>query len=115
MDVRFDSLRLREIILRGQARAKTLADSLRGEENILRGRTIRFFIENKKPKRIVAIDNASSLYYITDNREQGANFATADTIRIFFQEGKLDSINIRGGARGTYYPEAFKKEMKIEQ
>ncbi len=116
MEVHFDSLRLRKIILLGQAEARTLADSVTGEEDILKGKQIYFFVENKKPKRIIAIDNASSLYYITDeNSEKGANFATADTIKIFFNQGHLDSLSIIGGARGTYYPEAFKKEIQVDQ
>ncbi len=115
MKVYFDSLRLRQITLIGQAEARTLADSLTGEEDVLKGKLIHFFIKNKKPERIIAIDNASSLYYITDeNAEKGANYATADTIKIFFNAGRLDSLSIIGGARGTYYPEAFKKEMKLE-
>jgi len=117
MEVYFDSLRLKQITLLGEAEARTLADSSTGEEDVLKGKRIHFFIKDKKPERIIAIDNASSLYYITDANaeDKGANFATADTIKIFFQAGKLDSIGILGGARGTYYPEAFKKEIKVEQ
>ena len=117
MEVYFDSLRLKQITLLGQAEARTLADSLTGDEDVLKGKVIHFFIKNKKPERIFAIDNASSLYYVTDENaeDRGVNFATADTIKIFFEAGKLDSISIIGGARGTYYPEAFKKEIKLEQ
>ncbi len=114
MTVYFDSLKLRRIVLEGAAIAKTLADSLNGEYDILKGKIIRFYIKNKKPERIIAIDNASSLYYITEqDQDQGANFATADTIKIFFNQGKLDSLAILGGAQGTYYPEKFKKEAQI--
>lgn len=114
MSVYFDSLKLRKIKLEGAAVAKTLADSTTNEYDILKGKLIYFYIENKKPKRIIAINNASSLYYVTEQTEdQGANFATADTIKIFFNEGKLDSIAILGGAQGTYYPEKFKKEATI--
>ncbi|MHB2148546.1 OstA-like protein [Calditrichota bacterium LG25] len=115
MEVYFDSLRLKRITLIGEAEARTLADSTTGEEDVLKGKLIHFHIKNKKAERIIAIDNASSLYYITDeNGERGANYATADTIKIFFQAGRLDSISIIGGARGTYYPEAFKKEIHVE-
>ncbi len=116
MIVYFDSLKLRKIIMEGQAVAKTLADSLSHEYDILKGKKIYFFIKNKKPQRIMAIDNASSLYFITDStaQDKGANFATADTIKIFMRQGKLDSIAILGGARGTYYPQQFKKEASIE-
>ena len=112
----FDSLKLRRIKLEGKAMAKTLADSALQEYDVLKGKSIYFFIKNKKPQRIIAIDNASSLYFITDStaEDQGANFATADTIKIFMREGKLDSIAILGGARGIYYPQQFKKEASIE-
>ena len=114
MTVYFDSLKLRKIILKGTAVAKTLADSATNEYDILKGKTIYFYIEKKKPKRIIAIDNASSLYYVTEQtRDKGANFSTADTIKIFFNAGKLDSIAVIGGAQGTYYPEKFKKEAAI--
>ncbi|NOX89258.1 MAG: hypothetical protein GXO77_09530 [Calditrichaeota bacterium] len=116
MVVHFDSLRLREITLKGKAVAKTVADSTTDEYDILKGKLIRFYIKDKKPERIIAIDNASSLYYVTEeSAEKGANYATADTIKIFFTAGKLDSISIIGGARGTYYPEKFKKEIAIER
>ncbi len=116
MKIEFDSLKLRKIVLIGQALAKSLADSTTGEENILKGKQIQFFVKNKKVERIIAINNASSLYYVTDeSSEKGANYATADTIKIYFKTGKLDSIQIIGGARGTYYPEAFKKEIKLER
>ncbi len=116
MTVYFDSLKLREIKLEGNALAKTLADSVSGEYDILKGKRIYFYIKNKKPQRIVAVDNASSLYFITDSTaaDKGANFATADTIKIFMKEGKLDSIAILGGAQGTYYPQQFKKEAVLE-
>jgi len=116
MTVYFDSLKLRSILLEGNAMAKSLADSANGEYDILKGKKIYFYIHNKKPRRIVAIDNASSLYFIEDStaEDKGANFATADTIKIFMKEGKLDSIAILGGARGTYYPQQFKKEAAVE-
>ncbi len=116
MIVYFDSLKLHKIKLAGNAVAKSLADSASGEYDILKGKRIYFYIKNKKPQRIVAIDNASSLYFITDStaEDKGANFATADTIKIFMKEGKLDSIAILGGARGTYYPGQFKKEAALE-
>lgn len=117
MVVYFDSLKLNKIELQGQAQAISLADSLSGNENILKGRKIDFFIKDNNPELIIARDNASSVYYLegdSGQSGQGANFATADTIQIYFKEGELDSIKIHGGAQGTYYPEGYKGEMKFD-
>ncbi len=116
MEAYFDSLKLREIYVDGEGMAKSLADSVKMKYNVLNGREIRFFIENDKPEKIKAIDNATSIYYLKDeDSDQGVNFATADTIVIFFAEGELDSIQIRGGAEGVFYPGDYEGEKVFEQ
>lgn len=116
MEAYFDSLKLREIYVYGEGEAKSLADSVQMKYNVLNGKEIRFFIEKDKPKKIKAIDNATSVYYLKDEEsDQGVNFATADTIVIFFAEGELDSIKIKGGAEGIFYPSDYKGEKVFEQ
>jgi len=108
MQASFDSLKLRQIVAHDEAKAISLVDSLAQKFNVLRGRSIIFDVEADKPKLITALDNASSVYYLKeDETDQGANYATSDTIRVFFKEGELDSIQIRGGAEGIFYPSDY--------
>lgn len=109
----FDSTDLKHINVSGQAKAKTLQDSSETDYNILTGKSIEFFIENKKPKLIIARDNATSLYYLSEQNDQGVNFSTSDSIFVFFKEGELDSIEIIGGAEGIYYPDSYKGEKAL--
>ncbi len=117
MRVQLDSLRIRSIRLKGEAVAESLADTARSFTNRLEGKMIDFKIEEKKPRLITAMGSASSIYYLEDEdgEYQGANFATADTIRIFFKQGKLDSITIIGGAQGIYYPANYQGEKKFAE
>ena len=114
MQVLFDSLKVKEIYISGNAVAVNKADSLKKQINELKGKKIRFEIENKKPEKIISMENASSVYYLNkDGEDQGHNVSTADTIFIFFKEGEVDSIRIKGGADGTFYPENYKGEADL--
>ncbi len=109
IQVTFDSLKLSSIHITGKARAVNVVDSLKNKINILKGKEIHFDIKNKQPQKTIAIDNASSVYYLEEEGDDnGMNFATADTIKVFFVDGKADSINIIGGSEGVYYPEDYK-------
>jgi len=108
-------LRIKVINIMGDAIARNYTDSLQSKMNVLKGKTIDFFIEDKKPKFIVARDNASSIYYMEDDGvDQGNNYATSDTIFIYFKEGELDSIDIIGGSQGVFYPSDYKGEKAFE-
>ncbi len=117
MLVTLDSLEIKTIRIKGNGTAQSVADSVKGLINRLKGKIIDFDIEQRKPRLITATGNASSIYYLENDQGeyQGANYATADTIRIFFAGGKLDSITIIGGARGIYYPENYQGEMKFAE
>jgi lipopolysaccharide export system protein LptA len=106
----FDSTTLKHIDVLGKGQAKTLQDSSETEYNILKGKTLEFFIEEKKPKLVIARDNATSLYYLSEQNDKGVNYSTSDSIFVFFKEGELDSIEIMGGAEGIYYPDTYKGE-----
>jgi lipopolysaccharide export system protein LptA len=114
IDASFDSTALKHIDVKGNAIAKTLNDSLKGEYNIITGKNLEFFIEEKKPVRIIARNNASSIYYIEQDNDSGSNYSTSDSIFVYFREGELDSIRIIGGAQGTYYPDSFKGEKSFD-
>ena len=115
IDLILDSLKLQEIIITGNSKLETLADSTNNQFNLLRGKSIRVQIENDEPIKIVARDNASSIYLVEEDREkQGTNAASSDSITVFFKEGSPDSINIAGGSEGTFYPPDHKGEFKGE-
>ena len=116
MEAQFDSLKLKEIIVTEEAKAVSLVDSISKKENILTGNKIHFAIEKNKPKLVTATDNATSIYYLQnqDKKDQGCNYATSDTILVYFAEGKLDSIAIKGGSEGIYYPDEYKGKKVFE-
>ena len=115
IDLRLDSLKLKEIIITGKSKVETLADSFINQFNLLRGKSIQVQIENDQPIKVIARNNASSIFLIEEEKEkQGTNAASSDSITIFFKEGKPDSINIAGGSEGTFYPPDYKGEFKSE-
>jgi hypothetical protein len=99
----------------GDAVARSIVDSVSEKTNILKGKEIELFIEHKKPQMIVSKINAISIYYLEeDGADQGTNFATSDTIFIYFKQGELDSIDIIGGSEGVFYPQNYKGEKAFE-
>lgn len=109
MQAQFDSLKLKSIFVSEDAKAISRADSVLKRNNVLMGKTIEFQIEEDQPKLIIASENASSIYYLNkDGQDQGSNFATSDTIMVYFAEGELDSIKIIGGSEGIFYPSDYK-------
>jgi len=107
-----DSNAVKHVWVNDQARALSPRDSLSGLKNRLSGKEIELFIEDKKPVLIIARENAGSRYFVESETEKGENRATADSIYVFFREGKADSIVVSGGVRGTYYPDSYKGERK---
>ncbi len=115
IDLKLDSLKLKEIIITGKSKVETLADSIDNQYNILKGKSIQVLIEDDKPVKVIARDNASSIFLVEEDKEkQGTNAASSDSITIFFKEGTPDSINIAGGSEGTFYPPDYKGEFKGE-
>jgi len=115
IDLILDSLDLKEIMITGKGRIETLADSVTNQYNLLRGKSIQVQIEDDNPAKIIAWDNASSVYLVEEELEkQGTNAASSDSITIFFKEGSPDSINIAGGTEGTFYPADYKGEFNSE-
>ncbi|KAA3617267.1 MAG: hypothetical protein D8M58_03225 [Calditrichaeota bacterium] len=111
--VKFDSSEVKHLDVFGEAQAKTINDSIPNEYNLLKGKSIEFFINERRPDLVISRLNASSKYYLSENADKGINYSTSDSIYVFFKAGKLDSIEIIGGAEGTYYPDGFKGEKKI--
>jgi lipopolysaccharide export system protein LptA len=111
MRIQLDSMEVKNIHISEKAKAVSLADSAHASWNVLKGKEIHLVVFDKKPQRLQAAGNASSVYYLEDDKEKhGVNYATSDTILIYFKTGKADSISIRGGSEGVYYPENYKGE-----
>ena len=115
IDLKLDSLDLKEINITGKSKIETLADSVTNQYNLLRGKSIQVFIEDDNLVKIIARDNASSVYLVEEELEkQGTNAASSDSITIFFKEGSPDSINIAGGTEGIFYPPDHRGEFNSE-
>jgi len=115
IELDFNDMEIKKIIVYGNARAVSVEDSLLKKENRLEGKQLIMFIENRNLKELWAISNARSIYYLKEEqKEQGINTATADTIRVYFTNSELDSISVIGGAQGVYYPADYKGPIKWE-
>ncbi len=109
----FDSSRVKHIYLETKAKAISLVDSVKMNYNVLQGKIIEFFLTDAKPDSIISRNNASSIYFLEQNGEpQGSNYATSDSIFVYFKDNKPDSIEIIGGAQGTFYPTDYKGAKK---
>ena len=115
IDFILDSLEIKEIFLTDKAEITTLADTLENKYNILRGRSIQVSMINQEPDKIIARNNAISIYRVEENKvKQGTNSASADSIMVYFFQGEADSIAIMGGIEGIFYPADWKGEIKSE-
>jgi len=106
IELRLNGTRVDRItVLGNKAHAISTADSLRGWENQLDGKRIFLYLKNGQLDFLEAIQQASSEYYVEDKGEfVGKNVASADTIRVFFKDGQVDSIVVKGGAEGVFEP-----------
>jgi hypothetical protein len=115
IDFTLDSLKINEIFLYEKAQIKSLADTLNGKYNLLKGKMIQVSLEDGVPAQIIARRNAISVYRIEENKvEQGTNSASSDSIIVYFKTGEVDSISIIGGTEGTFYPADWKGEIKSD-
>lgn len=115
MEIDMSGMKLRRITVRGEATAVSVEDSAADKVSRLTGQEIIAFINGQKIDQLWALKNARSKYYLRDKgQEQGVNVASADTIRIFFKEGEVDRISVKGGSEGTYYPPDYTGNIKME-
>lgn len=115
MEMDMSGMKLRRITVRGEATAVSVEDSAADKVSRLTGQEIIAFISDQKIDQLWALKNARSKYYLKDKgEEQGVNVASADTIRIFFKEGEVDHISVKGGSEGTYYPPDYTGNIKTE-
>jgi len=115
IDLVLDSLEIQKINISGAAELKSPADSLNQRFNFLRGKTIEVQLTDRKPQKIIARNNASSIYVLWDDSvEQGTNSASSDSIIIFFKAGEMDSIAVIGGSEGIFYPPDYEGEIESD-
>jgi lipopolysaccharide export system protein LptA len=115
IDLLLDSLVLKEIMITGDAQIKSPSDSVKGKFDYLRGKSIEVILKERKPHKITARQNASSIYLLKEDEvEQGTNTASSDSIIIYFQAGEIDSIAIIGGSQGIFYPPDYQGDIEGE-
>ncbi len=93
------------IYIVGRAELHSILDSLTGKEDLLKANEIFIRFADDSVRTILAKKNAIGRYHISEGGEKGVNFLTADSLVIFIEKNKVDSIFVGGGAEGTYYPE----------
>lgn len=115
MTLQFNGSSVDHILVKGMAVATSVEDSVAGRVNRLSGQEIRAFLAEGRLRELVAVTNARSTYYIKeDDVEQGINTASADTIQIGFAAGNLETITVKSGSQGTFYPADFKGKIETE-
>jgi lipopolysaccharide export system protein LptA len=105
--VRMEDKRLKSLWVKNRAMAISRADTaLPNRFNQLTGRELTMYFHANKLERVDVQKNATSLYYLFDNKEpNGANKSSGNRIFIDFITGEVDRIKIVGGVQGQYFPE----------
>jgi lipopolysaccharide export system protein LptA len=109
MTVTLENRKLKSVLVRGRAMAISRSDSVYVHRfDQIAGREITLLFEDQKLKRIEALRNAISLYYLyEEGRPNGVNRTSGDRIRVDFEEGKVENITVVGGVEGRYFPETL--------
>jgi hypothetical protein len=105
--VRMEDKRVKSMWVKNRAMAISRVDTaLPSRFNQLTGRELTMYFRANKLEQVDVQKNATSLYYLFDNREpNGANKSSGDRIFIDFVAGDVDRIKIVGGVQGQYFPE----------
>ena len=115
MEMIFENMEIKRIVVRENAIATSVVDSFAQKQNRLTGREIIMYITDRQLRELRAISNATSNYYLKEEQEEkGLNIASADTIKVFFKNSELDSIDVKGGSQGVYYPVDYKGKIDLE-
>lgn len=110
----FQSQKLDQLKAFGNVTALAPADTTDDAPmNKITGRSMLSYFENGEAKLIIVTGNATSKYYIRENnQDSGINVASGDTLKIFFVNKKINTIDVIGGVEGTYYPVGWKGEVE---
>ncbi len=81
------------------------------EKNILKGRLMDLWFLNKEISKIIVSKEAEALYFIREDEmspSRASNYLLGDTVEIRFLDGAIESVLIKGGCEGIYYPEIIR-------
>lgn len=74
----------------------------------LQGERMRLLVERDTVRNMLVTDNALSIYFLlSDNKPDGVNRSSGDSIRLDFAGRAVKRVTILRGAEGEYWPEAF--------
>ncbi len=107
IDVTLKKRKLYQVNVMGQAFALSESDSLRPDRfDQMTGETLTMQFADQGLERIDVRERAISLYHLyEDSSANGLNKTSGDHIVMLFDEGKIKSINVKGGVEGQYFPE----------
>jgi lipopolysaccharide export system protein LptA len=99
--------KMRSLWVKNRAMAISRVDTaLPDRFNQLTGRELTMYFRADKLEQVDVQRNATSLYYLFDNKEpNGVNKSSGDRIIIDFIGSEVDRIKVIGGAQGQYFPE----------
>ena len=109
MTIKLDGDEVTEIRVQGDADGRYLskADSSDGGhsgEHLLTAREIAFFLKDEQIERILARDNATSVYLPSEGGVEGygTNRTSGDRLEIFLRDERVERAVVEGGAQGYY-------------
>ena len=105
--VLMEDKKLRTLWVKNRAMAISRVDTaLPNRFNQLTGRELTMYFRADKLEQVDVQKNATSLYYLFDNKEpNGVNKSSGDRILIDFIGSEVDRIKVIGGVQGQYFPE----------
>jgi lipopolysaccharide export system protein LptA len=99
--------RLDRVLVYGNAFAASQSDSVHVNRfDQMTGQKMTLCFLNDKLERIDAVGTAVSLYFLYDRGEpNGMNRASGDSVLVFAQGGRAETVKVQGGTEGEYIPE----------
>jgi lipopolysaccharide export system protein LptA len=99
--------KLKNLWVKNRAMAISRVDTaLPNRFNQLTGRELTMYFRADKLEQVDVQKNATSLYYLFDNKEpNGVNKSSGDRILIDFIGSEVDRIKVIRGVQGQYFPE----------
>ena len=104
----------RKITIDGNSYMESISDAaFPKEKSSIKGNLLEMYFKEKELKKIKVSGQATSVYFIKENKKKdspasASNFITGDTLNIILNDDGMESITIKGGSKGTYYPGKMK-------
>jgi len=106
---------LTEVVVRDSAIALMDADTtgLYDLQNELRGKVINIYLDEENINKVVATQNAESMYYVFNNNDlQGKNITSCGQIVVIFENGNVSKTIASPDAIGEFIPKSQLPEIK---